>query len=139
MRVVQVFLTLLLALDSAAVWASPPTIPREFRGEWNQQVAQCGKGEDDSYLYLDARRVSFWESFGPVRAAVARGNNLALILELSEEAETWLTTAQFELSADGTKLISAPGTEEEFVRYRCPPKATRPNNSFKPNLLRGSA
>ena len=135
MRVALVLAGLLVI--SPLAWAGT-SIPSQFRGEWNEDLKQCGKGEDDSFLYIERRKVTFWESAGPVRAAVVRGNRIALILELTEPDGTWLGTAQFELSADGTKLTSNTGSENEFVRYRCPHPDQRPNNSFNPMPLRGT-
>jgi hypothetical protein len=70
-----------------------------------------------------------------------RGDEIALIVELSGEGETWLATAKFKLSPDGRMLTdhtSIPG--KEIVRYRCSePVGTRPNSSFKPTPLRGAA
>ena len=105
-----------LLVISPLAWAGT-SIPSQFRGEWNEDLKQCGKGENDSFLYIERRKVTFWESQGPVRAAVVRGNELALILELTEPDGTWLETAQFELSADGTKLTSNTSSENNFVRF----------------------
>ena len=117
-------------------WAAPP-IPRAFVGEWSKDPAKCGESGDESYLRIEAHRFQFWESSGPVRAAVTRGRELAVILELSGEGETWLDARNFVVSAHGSRLVSTTGGER-FERFRCSSGA-RPNNSSKPTPLRGAA
>ena len=117
-------------------WAAAP-IPRAFLGEWSKDPAKCGNGGDESYLKIEPRRFQFWESSGPVRAAVTRGRELAVILELNGEGETWLDARQFVISAHGSRLVSTTGGER-FERFRCSSGA-RPNNSSKPTPLRGAA
>ena len=99
------------------------TVPARFVGEWVADLKRCGTDRDDSRLRLDADRVRFHESGGPIRAVVARGESeIALIAELSGEGETWLACHRFRLSADRERLIDATG-EAEFARYRCPKRA----------------
>ena len=116
-------------------------VPERFAGTWAGSSASCGSDTDYLALRLTSRRISYWESAGPIKAVVVRGNEIALIAELSGEGETWLSTAKFELSPDGRMLtdrLSIPG--KDIVRYRCSGSVgTRPNNSIKPNWLRQSA
>jgi hypothetical protein len=58
------------ALASSSVTAAPNTIPREFQGEWREDRANCGKERDESYLEIRPKAVSYYESSGPVQAAV---------------------------------------------------------------------
>ena len=96
------------------------TVPARFLGEWNSSLKQCGTDRNDSRLRLDADRIRFHESGGPIRAVVTQGElELALIVELSGEGETWLACNRFRLSADHEQLIDVTG-DAEFVRYRCP-------------------
>ena len=102
----------------------------------------CGSDADDLTLRITPRHITYWESDGPIKAVVVRGDTeIALISELSGEGETWLSAARFTLSKDGRQLIDSttvPG--RELVRYKCSGNVgTRSNNSFKPNPLRGSA
>jgi len=132
---------MLLPLPSTA---SQPVaeVPSQFIGVWMGSPASCDSERDDLALQLERKRISYWESNGPIKAIVVHGNNeIALIAELSDEGESWLTTAQFKLSPAGDKLIddtSIPG--KEVVRYKCPKlDGSRSNNSFKPNPHRGTA
>ena len=112
-------------------------IPAQFRGEWHATLSRCGNSEDESFLFIGPHSVTYFESAGPAKAAVVRKRELALILELSGEGETWLHTEQFELSRDSNTLTSKAFPGESYVRHRCP--SERSNNSFKPKPLRGSA
>ncbi|MFC0682864.1 hypothetical protein ACFFGH_33955 [Lysobacter korlensis] len=139
MKIVRLLSTAALLLVSASTAAHDAVIPGRFLGEWNADPSQCGKGTEDSFLLIEPRRVSYWESSGPVRAVVVRGRELALILELSGEGETWLSATQFELSEDGKQLSWERASGEPFVRFRCPSPRHRSNNSSKPTPLRGAA
>jgi len=136
-----VVLALALAVSVPASSASDVTVPTRFVGNWAGSPESCGSDADDLVLRLAPRHISYWESAGPIRAAVVRGDEIALIAELSGEGETWLSAIKFELSPDGRMLIdraSVPGNE--VVRYRCSESTgARPNNSFKPMPLRGTA
>ena len=133
--------TLLLLPLPLLAGSAAATVPDRFIGYWAGSPTSCGSDVDDLILHIGARQISYWESEGPIKAAITRGNNeIALIAELSGEGETWLATATFKLSQDGRRLIddtTVPG--QEVVRYRCPdPISMRSNNSFKPKPLRGS-
>ena len=95
-------------------------VPARFVGNWAGSRASCGSDADDLVLRLTSRHITYWESGGPIRAVIVRGDEIALIAELSGEGETWLSAIKFELSPDGRMLvdrISMPG--KEVVRYRC--------------------
>ena len=120
-------LLLFMALCAGAAIAAErqEAVPAPFVGEWVADLKHCGTDRDDSRLRLDADRVRFHESGGPIRAVVARGESeIALIAELSGEGETWLACHRFRLSADRERLIDATG-EAELVRYRCPKRSKR--------------
>lgn len=118
---------LLLLLPSLAAAADlVPSVPKQFRGEWNQVLSSCGSGDHESALRIDANTIEFYESEGPIKAVVVHGRyELALIAELSGEGETWLATHQFHLSPGMDKLIVGHGSDDEYVRYRCPARAAK--------------
>lgn len=103
----------ILLVTSGTVAAERITkVPQAFLGRW------CN-ADSDSLLEIKSNEISFYESQGPIKAVVARGNSeIALIAELSGEGETWLATAQFELSNDKKHLID-PTTKPPYVRRRC--------------------
>jgi hypothetical protein len=132
--------TLLLPLPALA-GAGMVAVPDRFVGYWAGSPDSCGLDTDDLSVRIAPHHISYWESEGPVKAVVVHGDGeIALISELSGEGATWLSTAKFKLSLDGRQLIDAttvPG--QELVRYKCPVAVgTQPDNSFKPNPLRGS-
>ena len=120
----SVVLGLVLLPSSLSAANQQKTIPIRFQGEWNSNLQHCGTGLDDSRLRISADRVRFYESGGPVRAVVTQGEfDLALILELSGEGETWISFSHFRLSPDRSYLSDVTSKESGIVRYRCP-KAT---------------
>ncbi|WP_282275766.1 hypothetical protein [Stenotrophomonas sp. PS02297] len=117
-------------------------VPDRFLGHWAGSPDSCGSDADDMVLRIAPRHISYWESDGPIRAVVTRGDGeIALISELSGEGETWLSTANFKLSRDGRQLIDDTSVpSQKFVRYKCPDTVRRRSNTpFKPNPVRGSA
>jgi hypothetical protein len=100
-----------------------PAVPDQFVGEWNARLADCGTGENDSALRIRKKQIEYYESDGPIKAVVSRGRyEIALILELSGEGQTWITTEHFKLSPGGEKLTSVNQPGDGFVRYRCASK-----------------
>ena len=141
MKIAILIATLLLPLPAVA-GSSMSTVPDRFVGRWAGSPDSCGSDADDLTLRIGPRHITYWESDGPIKAVVVRGDTeIALISELSGEGETWLSTALFTLSRDGSQLIdntTVPG--KELVRYKCSGSVgTRSNNSFKPTPLRGAA
>ena len=135
-------ITLSLLLLSAPLAAAQvvKAVPAEFLGYWGSSP-KCGADADDLALRIERRKISYYESSGPLKAIVVhKPREIALIAELSGEGQTWLATAQFTLSPRGDKLIddtTVPG--RKTVRYRCHPSSgTRSNNSFNPMPLRGT-
>ena len=110
-------LLMLVSLDGAA--QPQQKIPRAYQGEWNMHAKDCGTARNDSTLRLQGNRVTYFESTGPVRAAVARERELVLIAELKGEGETRLHAAHFQLAPDGRTLTDVMSTPA-LVRYRCP-------------------
>ena len=135
-------LATLLLWSSVVAGSDMTTVPDRIVGQWAGSPGSCGSDADDLILRIAPRYITYWESDGPIKAVVVRGDaEIALIVELSGEGETWLSTAQFTLSQDGGQLIdNTTALGKDLVRYRCAGSVgTRSNKSFKPNPLRGSA
>lgn len=126
MKRIIVATALLLPLPGVA-GNTGTNVPKQFVGLWAGSPASCGSGDDDLILRIGIRDIAYWESEGPIKAVVTRGTNeIALIVELSGEGETWLATARFSLSEDGRQLVddtTMPG--RRLVRYRCSSDANR--------------
>ena len=112
-------LLMLASLDSPARGQAPQKIPRAYQGEWNMHLKDCGSARNDSTLRLGGSTISYFESTGPVRSAVARKRELVLIAELKGEGETRLHAAHFQLAPDGRTLTDVMSTPR-LMRYRCP-------------------
>ena len=130
---------ILAAVAICPAWgrAASAQIPEAFVGEWSVKPSKCGRDGDKSLLVIETSRIAQGNSSGPVRAAVTRGRELALIVELSEGHATWLSAQQYVISAHGGRLVSNVGGKRS-ERQRCSSGA-RPNNSSKPTPLRGAA
>lgn len=99
--------------------AEPLAVPPRFQGQWGSDQKHCGT-DDDSRLTIGAGQIRFYESGGSIKAVVMQGqSDLAVIIALSGEGETWLDYRHFRLSADG-KTLTDVTVEPELVRHRCP-------------------
>ena len=93
-------------------------VPPRFQGIWLQNLKSCAE-PGEGYFRLSEREVIGYESKGPIKALVVRGNELALIAEMSGEGETWLSVDLFELSQDGKTLVDKQ-SYPPITRFRCP-------------------
>ena len=120
-------LVLLTASGVASAADVVDGVPRQFIGEWRSSVSACGTWDDDMALRIERHHIRFYESDGPVLAVAVRDQReLALIVELTGEGETWLTTTQFTLSPDQQTLTSVSDSGTSFARHRCPAAASAP-------------
>jgi len=102
-----------------------PNIPERFRGEWNQTLAACGTGDNDSAVTIGAHSVQFYESQGPVvRVTLVSENEVSAAVRLRGEGETWQTIYHYRLSPDGEDLIDL-GEGGPVTRHRCPARPGR--------------
>ena len=110
-----------LSLFTVVVSGQVQAIPKQFRGDWAGSRAQCGRASESS-LSVDANRVSFYESQGPVEA-VKRINDreVEVDLELSGEGEVQRVTLRFRLSDNGRTLtvLTTQPPHSQFARVRC--------------------
>lgn len=98
-----------------------PVVPKQFRGEWNAKLSDCGTGMNDSRLVIRAGYIEFYESEGEILAVVTRGaNELGVIAELSGEGDSWLAYSQFKLSEDGQALVNGADEATASKLRRCP-------------------
>jgi len=104
-------------------------VPDRFVGEWNASLSDCGTANNDSRLLIGKDHITFWDSDGPVKAVVAEGRyEIALILHLSGEGETWIATEHFKLprrrGADlgqpSRRWVRSAQMSERLNSYRCP-------------------
>lgn len=113
--------------DKAAPAVSTPQpepavqVPARFQGYWSQA---CSDEYDESHLLIEENAIHFYESGGPIRAAVARGDEIALVIDMSGEGEEWLDIRKFALRDNGQTIadVSDYYADEKslFVRSKCP-------------------
>lgn len=104
---------------TASVPSSTPStaqIPAGYLGSWNLDKAACGT-ESEGRLTLEPRRITFYESAGPITAVLVDGNVVTIKATLTGEGTTWEQTTRFTLSADGAQLTDLSTTT---LRFRCP-------------------
>lgn len=101
----------------------PPTaqVPARFQGYWSQN---CDIDYAESRLLIEADRIHFYESGGAIRAAVVRGEEIALIVDMAGEGEEWLGIMKFQLENNGQAIVDTSDDyqdeKERFVRSKCP-------------------
>ncbi|MEM9218038.1 MAG: hypothetical protein AAGD25_27315 [Cyanobacteria bacterium P01_F01_bin.150] len=102
------------------VAAVQSTIPNQFQGLWNASLAECSNPNSDGRLLVEADRLRFYDSSGPVTEVIVQSDLEATVsVELSGEGSTWTNVNTLELSGDRNSLtILSDGFES--VRYRCP-------------------
>lgn len=97
-------------------------VPAGFIGEWNSDPNDCGKGHGEGTLTIEAHRIFFYESGGPIEGVTLKAPNLVQIAaRLTGEGETWTDVTTLRLSADGRTLTDAsdPAEPSPMRRVRC--------------------
>ncbi len=103
MRCIAIIATLLAIPSNAAEMHD--VVPDQFLGTWAANAAHCATKSTESKLVISDKQIAFYESHGPILSVVSDGAlELALILELSGEGQTWVETKQFRLSEDRRTL-----------------------------------
>ncbi len=93
----------------------PGEVPAPFQGLWNVSLDQCAVPYSDGKLLVEANRLTFYESSGPVVEVSVQGpSEVMLTTEISGEGMTSLETYTLELSEDGSSLAV-----NGFARSRC--------------------
>ncbi len=120
MRCIAIIAALLAIPSNAAEMHD--VVPDQFLGTWAANAAQCASTSTESKLVISERRIAFYESHGPILSVATAGAlELALILELSGEGQTWVETKQFRLSEDRRTLTDVTGRRQTMTRIRCEP------------------
>ena len=126
---------LLPLLLQASEPISPPLfeIPRDYWGEYNEVVADCGTGNNDSRLRISWDRIHFYESVGEITGLLRQNDGtLVIVAEHSGEGQKWQSVYQLRLSQDRQRLtVIHPQTVEmgqySSERTRCPTAARNKN------------
>ena len=110
-------LSVLLAAANGSVVVDQ--VPEQFVGTWEPDPELCEKDRSDLVLQIEPTRITYHESSGPLSAIVVRGRDeLAVVAELTDEGESWLSSSKFRLTPDG-KLVQHTDYGQEHARYRC--------------------
>jgi hypothetical protein len=106
--------------------ALPLEIPRPFWGEYNERLADCGTGNNDSRLRISRDRLQFYESTGVLRELIQhRDGSVTIVSEQTGEGQTSTSVYHLRLlDSSNTLTITHPQTRElvqtEETRHRCP-------------------
>lgn len=92
------------------------TIPARFHGEWNSHLPDCGTGNNESRLTVDATTLRFYEATAQVESVRVDGDTLSVDTTLSGEGVSRDRTFNYTLSADGNTLTDSEGG---LARLRC--------------------
>lgn len=101
--------------------APPPsdtanTVPARFQGRYAADTAACGDPAHESRLTIEAARIAFHESSGPITRVSQGPTEVSITAELTGEGETREANYGFRLSADGNTLTDVGNGA---VRQRC--------------------
>jgi len=96
--------------------ATPTDLPVGFLGSWNMDKAACGSASEGR-LTIEPRRITFYESSGPITSVSRKGGIVTITATLTGEGTTWVEARRFRLSADGATLTDL---STDTVRHRCP-------------------
>lgn len=95
--------------------AAQSRIPAIYLGEWNDDLAACGTGNNPAALTISSTKLDFYESEGAVRTVeITSERDATVFLTMTGEGETWKTKFRLLLSQSGNEL-----TIDDFTRYRC--------------------
>ncbi|NJN72695.1 MAG: hypothetical protein HC799_07730 [Limnothrix sp. RL_2_0] len=95
------------------------TIPVSFHGKWDMSLEGCSIQGSDGRLVIEANRIQFYESSGPVTEVYVQGDSQITVTgEMSSEGMTEVDTRVFQLSGDRSTLTDVG--DYNVVRYRCP-------------------
>ncbi len=119
---------LIALMAQAATVANPPLfeLPRQFWGEYNEVLADCGTGRNDTRLRISWNTVQFYESTGEIKELLRQPDgSIIIVAKHSGEGETWQSVYRLRLSDDTQSLtVTHPQTAEmaQFgtERRRCP-------------------
>lgn len=120
---------LLVAAALASGSAKPGevfAVPRQFWGEYNTKLADCGSSRNDSRLVIERNTLHFYESDGELREVIVLGpGQIVALMDFEGEGEKWTGMNRFTLSKDGKALVmtipkSPELAQSNFTRLRCP-------------------
>jgi hypothetical protein len=100
-RLIMLFV-LALILQSQTVAAAPLfELPREYWGEYNEMLKDCGTGNNDSRLRISWNTIRFFESTGELTELLRQPDgSIVVVAKHSGEGQTWQSIYQLRLSDD---------------------------------------
>ena len=92
------------------------TVASRFQGRYAADAAACANPAHETRLTIEASRIAFHESNGPITRVAQGDNEVSITTQLSGEGETREATYSFRLSGDGNTLTDVGNG---IARQRC--------------------
>jgi hypothetical protein len=121
-------------LAQSALAANPPLfeLPREYWGEYNEVLTDCGTGNNDTRLRISWNTIRFYESAGEVQELLRqRDGSVVIVAKHSGEGQTWQSVYQLRLSADGETLTVTHPQSLEMDQFSSDRQRCAANNTSK--------
>lgn len=100
-------------------------IPLQFWGEYNEELAACGTGSNETRLRISWDTIQFYESAGALREIIRLSDkSIIVVADHKSEGQHFTKTYQLQLSPDG-QILKVRSTQDvetdatEFDRHRC--------------------
>jgi hypothetical protein len=101
-------------------------IPRQFWGEYNQNIRHCGTGLNDTRLRVSWNNVRFYESTATVEGIIRNADgSIVVFAKFENHRETWSNIFKMSLSADKRRITvthpqNVDSDQSSMTRQRCP-------------------
>lgn len=101
-------------------------IPRQFWGEYNQNIRHCGTGLNDTRLRVSWNAVRFYESTAKVDGIIRNADGSIVVLaKFENHRDSWTNVFKMTLSADRKRITlthpqNSDGDQSSMTRQRCP-------------------
>ena len=116
--------------------AQPPSpvaikaIPVGFLGAWNENIHDCGTGNNDSAMSVEAKTIHYWESTSKVlQVRLVKPNTIQVEMSTTpmETGQSEIGHATYALSDHG-KILTDLSQATPYVRARCPGQPRGPKS-----------
>ncbi|MFD0738451.1 hypothetical protein ACFQZQ_04010 [Lysobacter koreensis] len=96
--------------------AGSNTVASRFQGRYAADAAACANPAHETRLTIEASRIAFHESSGPITRVAQGESEVSITTALTGEGQTREATYSFRLSADGNTLTDVGNG---IARQRC--------------------
>jgi hypothetical protein len=95
----NIALIALALIAPAKAQSGAQEIPRQFWGEYNEELAACGTGSNESRLRISWDTIQFYESAGALREIIRLSDkSIIVVADHTSEGQHFTKTYQLQLS-----------------------------------------